>query len=102
MRSPLLLAHSLRIHVKGRRYIRVPEQFALHLHIRTVCPQQGRVAVPEGVPAYPLRDARSRYGRPHEILQCRIRPIGLSPVLVWRGKDPIGISRICHPLTTLT
>jgi len=102
VRCPFLVAHGVGVQVESGADVGVPEQFALHLHIRTVCPQQGRVAVPEGVPAYPLRDARSRYGRPHEILQCRIRPIGLSPVLVWRGKDPIGISRICHPLTTLT
>jgi hypothetical protein len=39
--------------------------------------------VPERVPAYPLRDSCSRYGRLHKVLQCRVRPIGFSLMLVW-------------------
>jgi len=82
MRGSFLLAHSLSVQVERGADVRVPKQFALDFHIRTVRSKQCAVAVPERVPAYPLRDACSHYRRLHKGLQSRVRPVGFSPSLV--------------------
>ena len=68
MRGPFLLAHGLGVQVERGADVRVPEQFALDFHIRTVSAKQCAVAVPKRVPAYPLRDACSHYRRLHKVL----------------------------------
>jgi hypothetical protein len=56
--DPFLITNGLGVQVESRADVGVPEQFALHLHIRTVRPEQCAVAVSERVPAHPLRDSR--------------------------------------------
>ena len=61
MCCPFLLTDSLGVHIHCCANVRVPEQFALHLYIRAIGPQERAVAVAERVPAYPLRDSRTPY-----------------------------------------
>jgi hypothetical protein len=45
MRGTFLIADGLSVQVESSADVRVTEQFALHLHIRTIGPEQRAIAV---------------------------------------------------------